>query len=121
MTKVDYYVRGTAAKGWDDTSIQGTKTSANENLAELLNVELIVGEFKIASADWKTSYGFWGYQLNGADWTANYTANAPQGGAKDNFGSVDGNNNIKCKVAGTYNFYITSNHQLYVELAEVAE
>lgn len=114
VTGTGYFVRGTAYKGWDDTSLEGTKTTANDNLIELLGVELVAGEFKIANADWSSSYGYYGYQLDGADWTADYGTKTPLGGAASSFEAGSGNN-IKCKTAGTYNFYITASHQLYIE------
>lgn len=115
----DYYIRGTAVGGWDVNTVPCDATPG-DNIASFTGVTLAVGEFKLCSPDWKDSYGWWGYALNGADWTANYTANAPQGTGVSAFVAVTDSNNIKCLVAGTYNFYINSSHQLYITPATAA-
>ena len=116
-TLADYYIRGTAVGGWDVNTVP-CDANPGDNIAAFTNVALAVGTFKICTPDWKDNYGWWGYELNGS-WAGNYTANAPQGtGVEGNFEAVDGSNDIKCLVAGNYNFYVNSSHQLYITVAE---
>ena len=110
-----YYVRGTAVDGWESTTYPSDATPSGGNYVTFASVALAVGNFKVATADWKNSFGWWGYEFNSA-WVANYAANAPLGTAAANFAAVDGSNDIACNVAGTYNIVITSDYQLYINL-----
>ena len=97
----NYYLRGTAAAGWDNFDTNDYRfVTEPYNKGVLLNVHLKVGEFKVGNQDWTYSKGY--YQLNG--------------GAKDLF-SLSGSDDIHCGTEGNYNFYLTNNDLIYVEKA----
>ena len=106
-----YYVRGTAVGGWDALPTHQMALDAG-NKAIIEGIEMQVGEFKIANADWSES---WGYKYRNADEESDHIT--VTGGAKDNFGEGTSDGNIACKVAGTYNLYLTNNNYISFELA----
>ena len=103
---VGLYIRGDAGSGWDlDTDYKlGTPADPEANIAEILNVHLVVGDFKIGDYDWDEAYGW---------------SNFGGGGAAANFEAGLENNNIYVKVAGYYNIYLTKAGQIYVEFVPV--
>ena len=113
-----YFLRG-GMNSWTGAATDEFKTNGDwNNTGVLLNVELEANvEFKIAKNDgWTYQWNYWGYQLNGTEYWRGYEVSNVIGGAAANFeGGSD--NNIKCKVAGTYNFYLTDLNYLSVELA----
>lgn len=118
-----YYVRGTAGEGWGngegDIGISSAYRFVTDpdNKAILLGVELSVGDFKIADQGWAHS---WGYKLckDGGDfWNPDGAPTIVIGGAAGNFEEAASDDNIHCKVAGTYNIYLTNNWYVSFELA----
>lgn len=118
-----YYVRGTAGEGWGngegDIGISSAYRFVTDpdNKAILLGVELSVGDFKIADQGWTHS---WGYKLckDGGDfWNPDGAPTIVIGGAAGNFEEAASDDNIHCKVAGTYNIYLTNNWYVSFELA----
>ena len=109
-----YYVRGTAVGSWDALQAnQLTQSSDPNNVGEILDISLSVGEFKIANADWSKS---WGYKYKNDDEVEDHIT--VQGGAAANFEQAPGDDcNIKCKVADVYNIYLTNNNYIYIEFA----
>lgn len=117
-----YYVRGTAGEGWGngegDIGISSAYRFVTDpdNKAVLLGVELSVGDFKIADQGWAHS---WGYKLckDGGDfWNPDGAPTIVIGGAAANFEEAASDDNIHCKVAGTYNIYLTNNWYVSFEL-----
>lgn len=94
----DKYFRGTN-NGWD-TSMQMDQSFDSNNQCEILHVSLSQNdEFKIASANWGDSWG--------------WTWDRVQGSAKNYFNQGSGDN-IKCNTTGVYNFYLGTDHHIYV-------
>ena len=100
----NYYIRGAVAGegGWDpDENSSARFITDPDNTAILLNVTLSVGEFKVGlRTTWDGALGW----------------DQVRGGAKDGEHIIPGasNNNIKCGIAGQYNFYIKDG-LLYIE------
>lgn len=118
-----YYVRGTAGDGWGngegDIGIDAAYRFVTDpdNIAVLLGVSLTVGDFKIADQSWMYSRGF-KQARNGEDfWKPNGETGIVIGGAASNFEEGESDDNIHCKVAGTYNIYLTNNWYVSFELA----
>ena len=105
-TETQFYIRGTAANGWGAVSEAYVlrESSDPNNIGEILDVELKVGEFKIAKADWSEEIG-WDYD----------SRSTIIGGAAAKFAAGESENNIKCNVAGYYNIYLTTNHYISIE------
>ena len=117
-----FYVRGTAAQGWDDEDCVAAYQFVTDpdNKAVLLGVSLTVGDFKISDLDWTHQWGYYQCKDGGSFWSPNGGDTIVIGGAKDNFEAADGeglDRNIHCKVAGTYNIYLTNNWYVSFELA----
>ncbi len=98
-----FYVRGDAAKGWDDLSLQLHQDNW-ENLMLIENVELSANkEFKIGTNNWSSEYN-WNHLLDSS---------------KSNFEEGSGGNiKVKDGCSGTYNIYITINE--LISIAKVA-
>ena len=108
-----YYVRGTAVGGWDAVPVNQMLTDDDpNNVAIIQGIHLSVGEFKIANADWSKS---WGYKYRNDGEAEDHITVI--GGAAANFEEATSDCNIKCKVAGDYNLYLTSNNYISVEVA----
>ena len=103
----DYYIRGTAASGWGDVSdeYQLTVSSDPHNIGEIKDVHLVVGDFKIANADWSNQWG-WEYD----------NRSTVIGGAASYFSAGSDNNNIHCSVEGDYDVYLTVDNYIAIEL-----
>lgn len=119
---IGYYVRGTAAQGWDaaDCVADYQFITDSDNKAIILSVSLKVGDFKISDIDWSHQWGYYQCKDGGDLWSPNGGNTICIGGAKDNFEVADGeglDRNIHCKVAGTYNIYLTNNWYVSFELA----
>ena len=125
-----YYFRGAAGGGWgNDTGDIGIADQYRfvtdpDNKAVLLGVTLTVGDFKIGDQNWSHEWGYFHckdggdnfYPNNGHDYETIII-----GGAAGNFDHEEGKTwgvcNIHCKVAGTYNIYLTNNFFVSIELA----
>ena len=118
-----YYVRGTAGEGWGngegDIGISSAYRFVTDpdNKAVLLGVELSVGDFKISDQNWSHSWGFKQCKDGGDFWKPNGETGIVIGGAAANFEEGESDDNIHCKVAGTYNIYLTNNWYVSFELA----
>ena len=111
----DFYVRGDAAGGWanSDCTNDYRFVTDPDNKAILLGVELTVGNFKISDIAWDHQWGYYQCKDGGGFWNVNGGNSLVIGGAASNFdheeGKTSGDCNIYCKVAGTYNIYLTNN------------
>lgn len=124
-----FYVRGAAAgDGWSTPKASYQFFSCpNEdgNQGELLNVHLDAGDFKIATEDWNKEWGYYHYKNGGYSYPneGNEYYSIVCGGAASNFDHEDGEGknhgvvNIKCKVAGNYNIFVTAGNFVSFELA----
>ena len=114
----EYYILGTAAKGWSTDEDYRLVLESPRNIAVIKNVYLNVGEFKIAKGDWSYEWGSYGYK-NGGD-TIYPGGNLIFGPAvtKGNIsvGDGEGNPNIKCVVAAYYDFYICNSNYISIEI-----
>ena len=118
----NFYLRGPAnGTGWDSmTDNYRFSTDRNSNnVGVLINVHLVVGEFKIGDSTWANNWGYWGYKR---DWFEDYDYHGGNtknviGGASNFFseGSSDKNKNIKCDKEGNYDLYITENGYISIE------
>ena len=102
LEKTPYYVRGTAAGGWDVTEESAYRmVTDSDNKGILLEAKLTKdGEFKIGGITWSV------YDL-GADRLL--------GGAKD-LGYVSGTSgNIVCNRTAYYNLFLTNNDYISIE------
>lgn len=124
---IGYYVRGEAAQGWADEDCVAAYQFITDpnNKAVIYGVSLTVGDFKIANLDWSREWGYYSAKNDEGNYIypneGNEYYSIVIGGAKDNFEPQDGYNhgvcNIHCKVAGTYNIYLTNNWYVSFELA----
>ena len=125
-----YYVRGTAGEGWGsgegDIGISSAYRFVTDpdNKGVLLGVTLSVGDFKIGDQNWSHEWGYFSCKDAGDYFypnSGNEYNSIIIGGAKNNFEPQDGYDhgvcNIHCKVAGTYNIYLTNNFYVSFELA----
>ena len=118
-----FYVRGTAGAGWGnnegDIGIADSYRFITDpdNKAVLLGVTLAVGDFKISDQNWSHSWGFKQCKDGGDFWKPNGETGIVIGGAAANFEEGASDDNIHCKVAGTYNIYLTNNWYVSFELA----
>ena len=114
-----FYVRGTAAQGWADEDCVAAYQFVTDpdNKAVLLGVSLTVGDFKISDLAWSHSWGYKQCKDGGDFWKPNGETGIVIGGAASNFEEAASDDNIHCKVAGTYNIYLTNNWYVSFELA----
>ena len=114
-----YYVRGTAAQGWDaeDCVAAYQFVTDPDNMAVIFGVSLTEGDFKIADSSWNHYLGFKECKDNSSPWKPNGETGIVIGGAAANFEAAASDDNIHCKVAGTYNIYLTNNWYVSFELA----
>ena len=110
ITETSNWYFASSETSWETNQVRLSVDSENDNLGELLERELAEGEeFKFKEADnWTHAKGY--TYLDG-------------GSAKDAFEGHDdgsGGQNIKCKVAGTYNFFINNSGRVYAEFANAA-
>ena len=106
-----YYVRGTAVGSWDAVPANQMLTDDDpNNIAVISAIHLSVGEFKIANADWSKS---WGYKYKNDGEAEDHITVI--GGAAANFEEAASDCNIKCKVAGDYDIYLTTNNYISIE------
>ena len=118
-----YYLRGTAGDGWGNSEGDIDIDEAyrfvtdSDNKAVLLGVSLTVGDFKISDQNWSHSWGFKQCKDGGDFWKPNGETGIVIGGAASNFEEGASDDNIHCKVAGTYNIYLTNNWYVSFELA----
>ena len=127
---IGYYVRGAAAQGWgeEDCVADYRFITDPDNKAVILGVSLKVGDFKIANLDWSREWGYYSAKNDEGNYIYPNEGNEYYsiiiGGAKDNFEPQDGYDhgvcNIHCKVAGTYNIYLTNNWYVSFELVPAA-
>lgn len=117
-----FYIRGTAGSGWgNDTGDIGIADTYRfitdpDNKAILLGVTLAVGDFKISDQNWSHQWGYTQCKDGGYFWSPNSGNTICIGGAAANF-EAGSDGNIHCKVAGTYNIYLTNNWYVSFELA----
>ena len=120
--KTSIYLRGAAGGGWgNDSGDLGIAddycfVTDPDNKAVLLGVSLTAGEFKIADQNWSHQWGYTQCKDGGNFWSPNGGNSIIIGGAAANF-EAGGDGNIRCKVAGTYNIYLTNNWYVSIELA----
>ena len=123
FTKFDeptsYYVRGTAAQGWADEDCVAAYQFITDpdNMAVIFGVSLTVGDFKISDIGWNHYLGFKECKDGHDPWKPNGETGIVIGGAAGNFEAAASDDNIHCKVAGTYNIYLTNNWYVSFELA----
>lgn len=116
-----YYIRGTAGAGWGNA--EGDIGIGDEyrfvtdpdNKAILLGVELSVGDFKISDQNWSHYWGYKACKDGGSEWQPHDGATNIIGGAAGNFEEAANDGNIHCKVAGTYDIYLTNNWYVSIE------
>ena len=96
----ELYLRGTAVSGWDvdDNYKLSEPADPTANQAEILDVHLKVGDFKIANYDYSKAWGW---------------DNMGEGEGAANFEAGAENNNIHCNVEGDYDVYLANNHKIY--------
>lgn len=101
-----YYVRGTAVGSWD--ALEANKMDLDDgNKAVIHGISLTSGgEFKIASADWSQ---VWGYYYDDRATVI--------GGAAGYFEEAESDQNIKCKLSGKYDIYLTNENYISIEFA----
>lgn len=103
----DLYLRGTAVGTWEPSDANILRKSKDENnIAEILDVYIGLGEFKISDNKW-TENRTWGYEYE--------KRSTISGGAASKFSAGEKDNNIKCNAAGYYNIYLTKNNYIYIE------
>ena len=121
-----FYLRGTAGEGWGNNEGEIGITDAYrfvtdpDNKGVLLGVDLTVGDFKISDQNWSHQWGYYQCKDGGDFWTPDSAPTIVIGGAAANFEVAEGegsDRNIHCKVAGTYNIYLTNNWYVSFELA----
>ena len=114
-----YYVRGTAAQGWADEDCVAAYQFITDpdNMAVIFGVSLTVGDFKISDIGWNHYLGFKECKDDHDPWKPNGETGIVIGGAAGNFEAAASDDNIHCKVAGTYNIYLTNNWYVSFELA----
>ena len=123
LANTSHYLRGTAGGGWgNDTGDIGLASQYHfvtdpDNKAVLLGVTLSVGDFKISDQNWSHYWGFKACKDGGDEWQPNGGSSIVIGGAKDNFEEAAKDGNIHCKVAGTYDIYLTNNWYVSIELS----
>lgn len=112
-------MRGTAAQGWDNEDCVAAYQFVTDpdNKAVLLGVSLAAGDFKISDLAWSHSWGYKQCKDGGDFWKPNGETGIVIGGAASNFEEAASDDNIHCKVAGTYNIYLTNNWYVSFELA----
>lgn len=106
-----YYVRGTAVGSWDALPANQMTVSEGDNVAEFLGITLSVGEFKIADATWSK---IWGYKYKNNGEAEDHITIKGAAAASFEEGASDGN--IKCKVAGVYDIYLTNDNYISVNV-----
>ena len=116
---IGYFVRGEAAQGWADEDCVAAYQFVTDpdNKAAIFGVSLTVGDFKISDIAWSHSWGFKQCKDGGDFWKPNGETGIVIGGAAANFEEAASDDNIHCKVAGTYNIYLTNNWYVSFELA----
>lgn len=114
-TSKGVYVRGDAAGGWNSGYESFEFVTDRDNKGVLFNVALKVGDFKIADSNYSHEWNYTQCKDGGDYWSPNSGNTICIGGAKDNFEAGSGSN-IHCKVAGTYNIYLTNNWYVSFEL-----
>lgn len=116
------YVKGDAVGDWGSTSYQ--LTNSPNNYAQIINVSLGVGQFKIANAGWSDEWGYYGNKRNNVNYWPTPSISFGEGIDSSYFGAGDGEEgttiNISCKKAGNYNIYINDYYQLYIEFYSAA-
>ena len=121
-----YYIRGDAANGWGvgDLINDYQFITDPDNKGILLGVHLNAGEFKIGDSTWAHEWSFYSCK-DGGDYFYPNDGNEYNsifiGGAKDHFEGTSNHGvvNTRCKDAGTYNFYLTNNFYVSVELVSL--